>query len=83
MNMIVPGYLCTPLFIAIVNTGRAGVAELRYEIVDESLLDSVIKVEVNEEKGEKVFYHPIDSNHYIILCIYDLGVDTPFEIRFL
>ncbi len=83
MSMIVPGYLCTPLFIAIVNTGRAGVAEIKYEIIDESLLDSTITVEIDEEKGEKLFNHPIDSNHYIILRIFNLGGDTPFEIRFL
>ena len=83
MRMIVAGYLCTPLFIAIVNTGREGVSEIKYEIIEQSLLDSTIKVEIDEEKGEKVFYHPIDSSHYIILKIFNLGGDTPFEIRFL
>lgn len=83
MHLIVPGYLCTPRFIAIVNTGREGVAEVKYKIVNHSLQDSTIKVEIDEEKGEKVFYHPIDSNHYIILKIFNLKSDTPFEIRFL
>ena len=80
-TLYIPGYLITPLFIAIINTGCAGVGHLYYNIHNEALRGSKISVEIFE--NGKQFNHPIDAKRYMELTIYDVDKKTPFELRFL